>query len=207
MIWAVCKSRITVYRKTSKMFSDTAAASSITVSNTSPKIPATVIITLNNNATGSIDVVGTKGGSPQSSTLNFSSSKIGSTFKTFDTVTSIDCSADLVSAAVLVTAEYRGQDGGPAFTQSTVVSDYPAALTRADPKGQVMWMNSQLGANEMEKANLIVPYTDAWAPQTGDTIVVDEVSKEFMVIGFALVQNPRLNQHYEIYLRKRDGSV
>ena len=58
----------------------------------------------------------------------------------------------------------------------------------------------------MEKANLIVPYTDAWTPQTGDTVVIDEVSKEFMVIGFALVQNPRLTQHYEILLRKRAES-
>ena len=206
MIWAVCKSRISVFRKTAKMFSGSAASASITVSNTTPKVPATVIVTLSAAATGTIDVVGTKDGSAQSSTLTFTASKLGSSFKTFDTVTSIDCSASIVSSGVTVTAEYRGADGGPAFTQSTIITDYPAALNRADPKGQVMFMSSQLGSNEMEKANLIVPYTDAWTPQTGDTVVIDEVSKEFMVIGFALVQNPRLTQHYEILLRKRAES-
>lgn len=154
-----------------------------------------------------VTVVGTKDGSAQSTALTFSSGKIATTFKTFDTVTSIDCDSDIISSGVTVSAEYRGPDGGPAFTQSTVISDFPAAMTRAKPTGQVMFMSSQLGSNEMEKANLIVPYTDAWTPQTGDTIVIDQRSSvEFMVIGFALVENPRLNQHWEIYMSKRSQS-
>jgi len=205
MLWSVCKSRIKVIRNTDEVVNET-ASSSITITR-QPSIDTTLQVTLSGNATGTITVNGSLNGSTQTSTLTFTSSSVDVTFKEFDTLTTIECDSDLVSSGVTVVAKYITNDGGNTTSQYTVVDDWPASFHRAKPYGQVNYIASDAGVNEIERGFLMTPYVDTWEPRTGDVILLKETSKQFLVEGVALIQNPGTMQHWEIFLNKIKQSI
>lgn len=205
MLWAMCKSRIKVIRNTDVVVSE-AAASSISITR-QPSIDTTVQITLSENSSGTVTINGSLNGSSQTSTLTFSSNRVDVSFKEFDTLTTIECDSTLVSSGVTVTAKYVTGGGGNTTSQYTVVDNWPASLHRAKPYGQVNYIASDAGVNEIERGFLMTPFVDTWSPRTGDVIVLIETQKQFLVEGIALIQDAGSMQYWEIFLNKISQSV
>ncbi len=205
MLFSICKSRIKLLRNNDTVFS-AAAAASTSVSN-QPNNDTTVQILLSENSSGTVTVIGELNSASVTSTLTFTNTKVDVTFKEFDTVTTIECSAGLVTAGVTVTAKYMTSEGGNTTYQTTVVDDWPASFHRAKPYGQVNYIASDAGANEIERGFLMTPYVDTWSPRTGDVVVLKETQKQFLVEGVALIQDAGLLQHWEIFLNKISQSV
>ena len=206
MLLSICRSRITVIRNSSQLFTPAAATASFSVTSI-PSRDATVQIVLSAATTGEVTITGTKGGSPASETLTFSSTMVNVTFQKFSTVTSIACNAAIVSAGPTVTATYISGSGANISTQSEVVSNWPADFTRAKPYGQTNYLTNDAGAFQVERGFIVTPYTDAWEPLTGDTILLTgENNGQFFVEGTALIESPSIMQHWEIFVQKRNQS-
>ena len=206
MLLSICRSRITVIRNSSELFTPTTAVSSISVSS-APSRKATVQVVLSAASSGVITISGTLNGSPVSDTLNYSGTLANVTFQKFDTVTTVACDASMVSAGPTLTATYITGSGANVATQTEVVSNWPADFTRAKPYGQTNYLTNDAGAFQVERGFIVTPYTDAWEPLTGDTILlIGENNKQFFVEGTALIEYPGMQQHWEIFVQKRNQS-
>lgn len=205
---SVCKSRISIKRQTSELFTPQVAAATIAVSRT-PAIKATVQVDRVGNVAGDFTIVGTvveydANNQPTSvavsDTLSFSAyQRIGVTVKEYDNVTSVACSAPLVSAGVSVTCNYVGNDGGTIFFQYSVTTDYPAQFIRTK---QTNLPIDRLGSFEKEKPDLLVPYTSSFTPQPTDVVINDFTSEKFIIEGTPLIEQIGIDQYWRLSLAR-----
>lgn len=208
MLMSVCKSRITIQRQTSELFTPQAAAVSISVSRT-PAFNATVQVERTGNTAGIFTITGTitqydANNEPSSvsvtDTLSFSEyQKVGVTVKEFTVISSVACSAPLVSAGSVVTCTFVGNDGGTIFNKYSVISDYPAQFVRTK---QTNLPIDRLGSFEKEKPDLLVPYTTTFAPQPTDVVVNDFTGEKFIIEGSPLIEQVGIDQYWRLSLAR-----
>ena len=208
MLMSICKSRITIKRQTSELFDSQAAASSIAVSR-NPNTTATVQVKKEGTATaGTFTVTGTlteydsdniPSSTAVSETLSLTAyQKIAVTIKQYDTVSSVDCSADLVTAGVTVTCNYFGNDGGSIESQTSIVTDFPAQFVRKDSSFPV----ENFGSFEKENLHLLIPYDTAFTPEVADVVINDFTSEKFMIQGSPLIQQVGIGQYWRISIAR-----
>ena len=209
MLMSICQSRISLKRQTSELFTPVAASASIAVSR-NPETTATVQILKEGTATaGTFTITGTiteydsdnvPSSTAVSETLSLSAyQKIAVTLKEYDTVTSVACSAPLVSAGVTVTCNYVGNDGGSIESQYSVVTDFPAQFVRTKSN---QFPVERFGSFEKEKPELLIPYDTAFTPKPSDVVVNDFTGEKFIVEGSPLIQQVGIGQYWRIWLAR-----
>ena len=208
MLMSICQSRVTIKRQTSELFDSQVAASSITVSR-NPNTTATVQVKKEGTATaGTFTITGTiveydANNTPSSTavseTLSLSAyQKLAVTLKQYDTVTTVDCSADLVTAGVTVICNYFGNDGGSIESQTSIVTDFPAQFVRKDSSFPV----ERFGSFSKEKPDLLIPYDTSFTPEIADVVINDFTSEKFLIEGTPLIQQIGIGQYWRISLAK-----
>ena len=219
MLISLCRNRITITRQTSEIFSKQVCTASITVTNGSPTIDANVQITIfrpnpTDTKTGTVTVTGVRtltNGSALSVTedLEFTGgvsslgSTIGLTANTFTSVTSISVTGSIISSSVQILGEYMGRDGGNVAVQTTLVSGFPAQITRKNES----WPDQLDGTTANEKPYMLLPVTESVTPRQGDVVKNEVTSEEYLVVGTPLIESYIGNQFYKVMLNKRDNSV
>ena len=205
MLMSLCQSRITIKRQTSELFASQVAEATISVSR-NPDTTATVQVLKEGTATaGTLTVVGTlteydadnvPSDTAVSETLSLAAyQKRLVTVSGFDTVTSVACSAGLVSAGVTVTCNYIGNDGGSIDSQYSVVTDYPGQFVRSRTTDLPV---DRFGSFEKEKPDLLLPYTTSFTPQPTDVVINDFTTEKFIVEGTPLVEQVGISQYWRI---------
>lgn len=209
MLMSMCKSRITIARQTSELFDSQASAASISVSR-NPDSTATVQVTKSGTATaGTVTITGTittydsstnePSASAVTETLTMGQyQSVGITVKEFDTVSTVECSAALVSAAVTITCAYVGTDGGSIETQYSVTNNYPAQFVRtnADLSDPIS------GSNESERALLLMPYDTSFSPSVTDVVTNDLTSEKYFIEGIPLIEQIGISQHWRVIVAR-----
>lgn len=208
MLMSICKSRITIKRQTSELFDSQVAASSIAVSR-NPTTTSTVQVKKSGlNTAGTFTIIGTvveydsnnvPSNTAVSETLTLSAyQKILVTVNKYDTVTSVDCSAGLVTAGVTVTCNYIGNDGGSIESQYSVATDFPAQFVRKDSNFPV----ERFGSFAKEKPDLLLPYDTSFTPKISDIVINDFTSEKFLIEGNPLIEQIGIGQYWRISLAK-----
>ena len=208
MLMSICQSRITIKRQTSELFDSQVAAATIAVSR-NPSTSSTVQVKKEGTATaGTFTITGTlveydvnnvPSSTAVSETLTLSAyQKISVTLNEYDTVTSVACSAGLVSAGVTVTCNYFGNDGGSIESQISITSDFPAQFVRKESSFPV----ERFGSFEKEKPDLLIPYDTSFTPKVADVVINDFTSEKFMIDGTPLIQQVGIGQYWRISLAR-----
>ena len=208
MLMSICQSRITIKRQTSELFDSQVATSSITVSR-NPNTTSTVQVKKEGTATaGTFTITGTiteydsdnvPSSTAVSDTLSLSAyQKLAITVKEYDVVTSVACSAALVSAGVTVTCNYVGNDGGSIESQTSIVTDFPAQFVRKDSSFPV----ERFGSFAKEKPDLLIPYDTSFTPEIADVVINDFTSEKFLIEGRPLIQQIGIGQYWRISLAR-----
>jgi hypothetical protein len=209
MLLSVCKSRITIARQTSELFDSQAASASITVSR-NPDSTATVQVKKSGTATaGTVTITGTittydsSTNEPSSSAVTETLTmdqyeSIAITVSTFDTVSTVECSAALVSAGVTILCNYVGTDGGSIETQYAVTNNYPAQFVRnnADLSDPIS------GSNESERALMLMPYDTSFSPKVTDVVTNDVTSEKYFIEGVPLIEQIGIAQHWRVIVAR-----
>lgn len=209
MLLSMCKSLVTLKRQTSELFDDQVASASITVSR-NPDSTATVQVNKSGTATaGTVTITGTitqydsSTNEPSSAavedTITLSQyQSVGISVKQFDTVTSVACSAALVSAGVTVSCAYVGTDGGSIESQYSVISSFPAQFIRnnADLSDPIS------GSNEHERAIMLLPYDPSFSPKVTDVVTNDGTSEKYFIEGVPLIEQIGISQHWRVIVAR-----
>ena len=208
MLMSLCKSRISIQRQTSELFTPQAAAASISVYR-SPAMNATVQVERTGNVAGVFTITGTiteydANNEPSSvvvtDTLTFVEyQQVGVTVKEFTAISSVACSAPLVSAGSVVTCTFVGNDGGTIFNKYSVTSNYPAQFVRTKHTNLPI---DRLGSFEKEKPDLLLPYTTAFTPQPTDVVINDFTDEKFIIEGTPLVEQIGIDQYWRLSLAR-----
>lgn len=210
MLMSICKSRVTIKRQTSELFSAQSATASISVSR-NPQTKANVQVKITRPAfgtTGTVTITGTVLVYSASNESSYSSvsevisfvegQNIGLTVKEFSTVSTVECSTDFVSVPVTIACSYVGMDGGTIDHQYTVVSSYPALFSRSTGAFPI----PQSGSYEREKTYLLLPYTTSFSPQTADVVTNDATSEVYLVVSNPLIEQVGISQHWKLIVSR-----
>ena len=213
MLLSMCKSRISLTRQTGELFDSQVASASISVTR-NPQITATVQVNKSGTATaGTVTITGTittydsSTNEPSSSavteTLTMSQyQEVAITLKQFNTVSTVECSAGLVSAGVTIKCTYVGNDGGSIDSQYSVVTNYPAEFIRTNESLSI----PRSGSSEKERAIMLLPYDPSFSPEDADFVSNDFTSEKFFIEGVPLIEQIGISQHWRVIVA-RDKNV
>jgi hypothetical protein len=199
---------VTVYRRTSLVLdAATAAASHSASRQPSSASKIEVLLAGGAAATGTVTVLGTVNGSPDSEVLTFTGPTRKSTIKRFTALaTPAFTTTGLAdeSPAPTISASAIGGDGSAIEQPVLVVSAWPM---RKDA-GTASWPTRQFGSAEIEETRFYFDYTTVWTPRDGDVFVDDRTSEEWQVIGHPTQHGggSTVPHHYEIRVKRREGS-
>ena len=204
MLASIARSRITIKRQSTQAISQSAQD---TINVTSqPITDAVVQLAVAPYVAGTVTVTGTLNGAAQSeevTLVGYSSNTKGlaSTVKLFDTVTSLTCSGGLAGNTTL-TMSYRAEDGGAVQFRQTITTCYPAQISR----GYEAWRNGRAGTDQSERITIMIPYTCSFSPRSGDIIINDDTSEQFLCVGAPLIDGGiGAMQHFRISADRREN--
>jgi|TARA_Y100000289_G_scaffold14595_1_gene13699 hypothetical protein len=192
MLISVCNNIVLIRRRTSLALEPQAPASSISMTS-QPSTQCVVQINLSANTTGSITVTGSLGGSAQSETLNYASSRFACTALQFDDISTISCDSNIVSSGSTIEIKYMGLAGGVIEIFKTMVDDYPVNITRTG--SQTIHAADQrvdvFGSYIKEGPFVHIPYTEVFYPKVNDLMTEKLTNEIFSIRGVQLIQQFR----------------
>ena len=208
MLMSLCKSRISIQRQTSELFTPQAAAASISVYR-NPPVNATIQVERTGNVAGVFTIEGSiveYDANNEPSTVSVTDTltfveyqKVGVTVKEFTYVSKVYCSAPLVSAGSVITCTFVGNDGGTIAGNRSITSDYPAQFVRTK---HTDFPIDRLGSFEKEKPDLLLPYTTSFTPQPADIVINDFTDEKFIVEGTPLIEQVGISQYWRLSLAR-----
>ena len=213
MLMSMCKSRVTIKRQTSSLFTSQAAASTISVSR-NPNSKANVQIGLTRVAfatTGTITITGTElvysvSNEPSyaavEETITFVAGQdIAVTVKEYSTVSQVACSASFVSDTTTVSCTYVGQDGGSIDSTYSIAASYPGLFSRSGGAFPV----PRFGSYEKEKTYLLLPFDGSFSPETADIVTNDYTSEIYLVVGDPLIEQIGISQYWRLIVSRDEN--
>lgn len=182
-ITALADRRITVRRRTAHVLDPVAAAASH-VATRQPSREATIEVRVTGGTanTGTVTVLGTVGGAPDSEVLTFAGAGRKATIKRFSALASPAITttglADEV-AVPTIEASAVAPDGTPVHGAYVVVSGWPMRMDRGRPT----WPAPIPGSHQREDTTFYMDATDAWMAREGDTLTDDRTGEVWSVKG------------------------
>ena len=167
-----------------------------------PVIPCTVLISLENNDTGSALVTGTDSDNVvQTETITLTSNKLGQGLKEFKTITEIAIT-DLTDGNT-VQALYRGKDGSQVKAKASLFNCIQCQISYS----QQSWRNDRSGTVESGRVKFMIPMFCNSADQklrAGDLITDRESGNQFLAVGNAFIDGVGLNRFQVVYGERRE---
>ncbi len=167
-----------------------------------PVIPCTVLISLQDNDTGSVLVTGTdSSNAAQTETITLSSKKLGQGLKVFKTITEIEITDCTNGNALQVL--YRGRDGSQVKAQAILFSCIQCQISYT----KQTWRNDRSGTVESGGVKFMIPLlcnSEDQKLRAGDLITDIESGNHFLVVGNAFIDGVGLNRFQVVYGERRE---
>lgn len=171
-MWAHYTNRITLTRLTDRVVEPSAAGATLSLARQPARASLLEArVTGGSENTGEVTVQGLVAGVTTTEVLTFTGAGYKRTLNSYSSIVAITTSGLADEATVpTVKVSLKGHDNSPVQVESTVVSDYPAAVDES----ATAWPAHPGGGRFQEgKPFIVIPYAETFEPRPGDRITDD----------------------------------
>ena len=202
MMLSMCQSKINLQRQTSLLKDSTTVSSSITLDRT-PVRKTCLLFNFGASVSGDITITGSLGGASITETLTVSSSTFKNSIKLYDTITTVEFDASIVSSGTTVEIKSVGRNGIEQSVLTTIISNYPAQFVRQRPSSTAFDVKLS-GSVERNMPYVVIPYTSSFTPRDTDIITNVTTGENFFAVGDPLEEHYGMMKHYMVKLQRKE---